>query len=170
MRLVIDPNVLVSGSFSSGATGQLVDRWLTDRPFELIVSPLLLAELEEVLLRPKFRRWLDEDTAHSYIDRLRSEATPAKDPEIVPAVTRDPTDDYLVALAREVRADYLVSGDLDLLQLADPSPPVVNPSLALHLLGLGQRPEREEDEAEAGQDQKRSTTDQEGANSSDEDA
>jgi uncharacterized protein len=43
------------------------------------------------------------------------------DPEVQPGVTADPDDDYLVALARKVGADCLVSGDPDILnsQLAD---------------------------------------------------
>ena len=36
----------------------------------------------------------------------------------IPAVTRDPEDDYLIAYALVGRADYLVSGDKDLLVMA----------------------------------------------------
>ena len=42
------------------------------------------------------------------------------DPTEPSPVSRDPDDDYLVALADSVRADALVTGDADLLDLADP--------------------------------------------------
>jgi hypothetical protein len=55
IRAVVDPSVLVSAFIGDPAAGpgQLVEAWC-DRRFALVVSPLLLAELDEVLLRPKF--------------------------------------------------------------------------------------------------------------------
>ena len=40
---------------------------------------------------------------------------------------RDPSDDYLVALARDARADAIVSGDADLLALEAAAPPILTP-------------------------------------------
>jgi predicted nucleic acid-binding protein len=45
-------------------------------------------------------------------------------------VTRDPTDDYLVALARREHADAIVSGDLDLREAGIDNPPVWTPRQA----------------------------------------
>jgi predicted nucleic acid-binding protein len=56
------------------------------------------------------------------------------DPLDIPSVTRDPKDDYLVALAREAGADSLVSGDPDLTSLADPVLRVMTPRELLDLL------------------------------------
>jgi predicted nucleic acid-binding protein len=44
------------------------------------------------------------------------------DPRAETGLTPDPDDDFLLALARSARADYLVSGDRHLLDLLDPSP------------------------------------------------
>ena len=44
-----------------------------------------------------------------------------------PGLTADPDDDYLVALAREAGADFLVSGDQHLTGLVDAVPPVLTP-------------------------------------------
>jgi predicted nucleic acid-binding protein len=41
-------------------------------------------------------------------------------------VSRDPSDDYLLALAIAVRADHLVTGDADLLDLTDPPVPITS--------------------------------------------
>ena len=58
IRVVVDPSVFVSAFIGDpeAGPGRLVDAW-RDHRFVLVVSPLLLAELEEVLLRPKFARW-----------------------------------------------------------------------------------------------------------------
>lgn len=51
------------------------------------------------------------------------------DPIDIAAHTRDPDDDYLVALAREHNADYIVTGDKDLLEWPEQRPPVVTSSI-----------------------------------------
>lgn len=117
MRVVIDPNVLVSAAVASGVSAQLLDRWLTDRPFELVVCPALIGELRDVLARDRFRRWISTAEAELLVARLENEAESWNDPSDVPAVTADPKDDYLVALYRDCDADLLVSGDPDLVDL-----------------------------------------------------
>lgn len=47
---------------------------------------------------------------------------------VVESLTRDPDDDYVVALAREHAADVIVSGDKDLLEWQEQRPPVVTPT------------------------------------------
>ena len=44
------------------------------------------------------------------------------------AATRDVDDDYLVALAREHSADFIVTGDKDLLEWEDQTPPAITPA------------------------------------------
>lgn len=84
----------------------------------MIVSPKLLYELQEVLSRDKFRRYLSMREVGEYVLWLEDGATSATDPETVTlTITRDPRDDYLAALASSERADFLVSGDPHLLGL-----------------------------------------------------
>lgn len=128
MKVVIDPNVLVSAALASGASSQLIDRWLTDRPFELVVCPMLIGELRDVLTRDKFRRWLTLKDAEGFVDLLDTEAEIRPDPTEIPPVTADPKDDYLVALFRDNDADLLVSGDSDLLDLTANDLTVVTPA------------------------------------------
>lgn len=134
--MILDVNVLVSGALKGGPPSQLVDLWLLLTPLEVLVCPMLLDELNGVLLRPKFARWLDEPTARTYLASIAARATIVDDPVVIPGLTRDPKDDYLVALARESEADYLISGDADLLQLDDPHPPVLTPRQLLDLLDV----------------------------------
>ena len=127
MKVVVDPNVLVSAVVASGVSAELLDRWLVDRPFELVVCPILIGELRGVLQRPKFRRWIAAEEAADFVDRLVREAESWADPIEVPPVTGDPKDDYLVALYRSCQADLLVSGDSDLLELVAPDVIVLTP-------------------------------------------
>jgi putative PIN family toxin of toxin-antitoxin system len=89
---------------------------------ELIVSPLLLQELEGVLNRDKFRRYFDLSTARAYVDLLRHDATVVADPDgPPPLLSADPDDDYLLTLAHSQNA-VLVSGDKHLLEIGGGAP------------------------------------------------
>lgn len=117
MKVVIDPNALISAAITSGASAELLDRWLTDRPFDVVVPPALIGQLRAVLARDRFRRWINDRAARMFVGRLEEEAERWADPTDVPAVTGDPKDDYLVALYRDCGAGLLISGDSDLLDL-----------------------------------------------------
>ena len=119
---VLDPGVLVSALISpTGTPAQLLAR-AREGEVELIVSTHLLGELEGVLEREKFRRYLDTEAARTYAALLRREATLAADPDGPPPLrSADPDDDYLIALAHANNA-ALVSGDKHLLDLAVQAP------------------------------------------------
>lgn len=134
MRVVFDPNVLVSAAVASGGSAELFDRWLTDRPFELVACPALVGELRDVLARDRFRRWMGTDEAEQFVARVESEAEPWDDPADVLAVTGDPKDDYLVALYRDCDADLLISGDSDLVDFDADDVTVVTPRALLDRL------------------------------------
>jgi putative PIN family toxin of toxin-antitoxin system len=125
--------VLVSAAISRGLPRELVLLW-HEGAFELVVSYDLLYELEVVLLREKFRRYLSEGEALEYILWLRESATLAHEGDVVRPVSPDPDDDYLIALARSSSVDYLVSGDPHLTRLEDPRPPVLTPRAFLELM------------------------------------
>lgn len=121
-RAVLDPGVLVSALITP--TGRPAKLLLSARAggFDLVVSPLLFDELGSVLQRKKFRRYVDRDGVTAYLDLLRRDAQMADDPETPPPIRcTDPDDDYLIALAHSQSA-ALVSGDSDLLELADQIP------------------------------------------------
>ena len=96
----------------------------------LIASAKLLRELRTVLAREKFRRYLSQDEADEYVEGLQL-VCELVDPVNPPAVSRDPNDDYLVAIASASGADAIVSGDQDLLVLS--SSRVLTPRQSLSL-------------------------------------
>lgn len=122
MRAVVDVNVLVSGILSASGPSAEVLRASRDGLFELVVSEKLLAELKRTLRYPKLRKRIAAEKAAGFTHWVRHHATLAEDPASPPPVaSRDPGDDYLLALAIGRRA-YLVTGDQDLLVLSDDLP------------------------------------------------
>ena len=99
---------------------------------ELILCPELLSELAEVLARPKLRSRVREDLADAFLRLLRSQAELRADPPFSPGLTADPRDDFVVALGRATRADYVVSGDEHLAGVAEP--PVLTPRAMLEVI------------------------------------
>jgi putative PIN family toxin of toxin-antitoxin system len=134
-RVVLDANVYVSALLApTGSPAQILERW-ADGQFDVIVSPLLLAELERVLRRLKFKRSIPVVQVDALLSALAEEGVSVADPEVHPGATPDPGDDYLVALARAADAECIVSGDTHLTQLSDPRPPVLTPREFLNGLG-----------------------------------
>jgi putative PIN family toxin of toxin-antitoxin system len=136
LRAVADVNVLVSAARTpNGLCGRLLEAAIDGR-WQPVVSTMLFEELEDVLARPKFRDVLGQETADRFLAGLLTVAEWAPDPEGAPAAaTRDPDDDYLLALARSAKADVLVSGDRDLTDLVDTQPPIEAPAQFSQRLG-----------------------------------
>lgn len=121
-RAVLDPGVLVSALITPDGSPANLLREARAGGLELIVSPLLLEELEDVLGRQKFRRYVGLDAVREYVDLLRREALVVPDPEEPsPLRSADPDDDYLIALAQSQNA-VLVSGDKHLLEIGGGAP------------------------------------------------
>ena len=134
LRVVLDPGVLISALLSPrGTPTRLYLLWLSGE-FELVVCPHLIEELEGVLRRPKFRDLVTPDEVDEFVEIIRRGAISVENPVIIEGVTRDPGDDYLVALAQSADVDYLVAGDKDLTSLATVSPPVLSPAALLDIL------------------------------------
>lgn len=121
IRAVLDTNVLISGLIvAQGPPGQILDAWL-ESLFTLVTSLYLVEELVHVLSYPGLteRLHLDEEELAAVLDALLSKAEVTSGRLRLPGVTCDPKDDSVVACAKEGGADYIVSGDQDLLVLGE---------------------------------------------------
>lgn len=127
IRAVVDPGVLIAGLITPGGLPSDIIRAWTRGAFEFVVSPLLLDELTSTLLRPKFRRWVTENDVVGFVEVLRLAAVMVQDPAEASPISRDPNDDYLVALARAAGAHVLISSDGDLTSIDGSDPPIVAP-------------------------------------------
>ncbi len=130
IRIVADANVLVSAALTRSplAPSALVLEAALDGRVVLLSSPMLLSEIMSVLVRPRLRHYLSLDEAERFVIDLASQTTHVNDAPLPhPAVRRDPRDDYLVALAVATRADAIVTGDRDLLEMPDSPLAVLTP-------------------------------------------
>ncbi|MEA3408273.1 MAG: putative toxin-antitoxin system toxin component, PIN family [Chloroflexota bacterium] len=118
LRAVLDTNVLISGLIgTTGAPRQIMDAWLDGR-YTLVTSLYLVEELAHVLSYPRIAdRLVREMEAEAILAALLSQADVTPGRLRLPGVTRDPKDDAVAACAVEGDADYVVSGDRDLLVL-----------------------------------------------------
>ena len=133
MRAVVDVNVLISGVLSAEGPSAEILRASRDGLFELVISEMLLTELNRTLGYPKLRKRIPAEKAIAFANWVRDHGTIAEDPAGPPPVgSRDPDDDYLLALAISRRA-YIVTGDQDLLVLSD-SLPILTPAKFLTTL------------------------------------
>jgi uncharacterized protein len=131
-RVILDTNVLLSRLLlPDSITARAVRRFL-DRA-QPIVSEETLRELAETLSRPKF------DPYVSRLDRQRFFELFARVAEWVPIATtirqcRDPKDDKFLELAVDGKADWVITGDKDLLELSPfQSTSILTPAAALVL-------------------------------------
>jgi len=114
VRAVFDTNVLVAAFVAEGICSRLLTRGRR-KQFCLIVCPIILQEFERVLIK-KFSATRNETRSALRIvsEAVHSVVHPSQP---VQSVGRDPDDDAILACALEARADYLVTGEEDLLEL-----------------------------------------------------
>ena len=114
-RVVLDTNVLISGLLSATSTpARAVERAISDG--QLLASTATLRELITKLLSSKFDRYVPRERRDALLLRL---APLIEIVEVVQRVqaSRDPDDDKFLEVAINGRADVIVSGDGDLLDL-----------------------------------------------------
>ena len=121
LRVVLDANVLVSGAaYPASIPGQILDAW-RGGSLDVVLSHYILDEVVRVLpkLRANRRSQLEiRDLADSF---LAMAEIVLPESEIEPAL-RDPADQLVLGTLRASQADYLITGDKDLLALADRYP------------------------------------------------
>lgn len=117
MRLVLDTNVVVSATPWRGTTYQFLElvRRQSDS-IRVFASAPLLTELAEVLVRPAMTHRLAAISRNA-ADVLGDYAALVEivEPMALQGVSPDPDDDVVVATALAARADFIVTGDKDLL-------------------------------------------------------
>jgi putative PIN family toxin of toxin-antitoxin system len=132
-RAVFDTGILVSAALLRYS----VPRKAIDAALQhgrLIFSQATIAEVDEVLRRPKFERYVSEQVRIDFLTALIDQA------EVVSVSTqvqlcRDPKDDKFLELAVDGLATHIISSDADLLVLESfEGIPIVSPGTFIEML------------------------------------
>jgi len=113
-RILLDTNVWIS--FLITKDFSKLDEFIFTRKVILLFSQELLDEFIEVAKRPKFRRWFSSDDVESILETI-DEYAEFITVKSKTTICRDPKDNFLLSLSVDGNADFLITGDLDLLDL-----------------------------------------------------
>jgi putative PIN family toxin of toxin-antitoxin system len=111
-RVIFDTNIWIS--FLIGKRLKILKQYIANEQIIIITTDQLLTELKEVTNRPKLKKYFPESQVAELIKLLEiiGENIPTKPTHFI---NRDPKDNFLLDLIDFSKADYLVTGDKDLL-------------------------------------------------------
>src|SRR5687767_4285145 len=119
MKVVVDTNIVVSSYIvQNGKPAQVLNYW-KNRAFDLLVSEQLLAEYEEVLkyTRIRKRHLMNDKEIAGLIEDFREFAILIEPSVTLNVISDDPDDNRVLECAEEGGAEYIISGDPDILDL-----------------------------------------------------
>jgi putative PIN family toxin of toxin-antitoxin system len=121
LRVVLDANVFVSAYIQpDGTPGRIIQAFLRDSAFDLVLTEVIIDEVLEALAYPKVQKAARSkiDPELWFEDLVVLSLYVTGDLEMR-RVSKDPDDDKYLAGAVEGRAEFLVTGDVDLLRLRE---------------------------------------------------
>ena len=113
-RIIIDTNVWIS--FLIGKELQNLKDLIVNDDIKIISTDQLTNEIKLVTSRDKLKKYFNQDKVADLISLLDILADKVKLNKIH-KICRDPKDDFLLALSKKGKANYLITGDKDLLDL-----------------------------------------------------
>jgi len=119
LMVVPDTNIFVSGTILSyGVPFEILRSWQRQE-FILVTSEAIISEIQRVLRYPRIRNQysVTEEDIRRLMTSLHRDAIVTLGSYEVRGVPSDPDDDKFLACALEAQADYIVTGDPDLLSL-----------------------------------------------------
>ena len=114
MRAVFDTNVLIAAFLTEGLCSGLLIR-SRKQAFHLVLCDDIIREFEGILIKKFKLTSTDISEISAIVSEAASEILHKLNP--VPNICRDPNDDMIIACAIDATADYIVTGDEDLLIL-----------------------------------------------------
>ena len=114
MKAVFDTNVLIAAFLTEGLCSGLLIR-ARKQAFNLVLCDDIIREFEGILLEKFKLTSTDISEISAIVSEAASEILHKLGP--IPNICRDPNDDMIIACALDAAADYIVTGDEDLLIL-----------------------------------------------------
>ena len=129
-KVVVDTNVIISGAVFGGNSGKIL-QLITNDKLQLIISSEILKEILH-----KVKEFKVKSTDIKSLEKILSLYTIWVDPRKKPNICRDPKDNMFLAVAYEGKADFIVTGDKDLLILKKfDKTLIITPREFLNILG-----------------------------------
>ena len=116
-KIVLDTNWFISATINRRSRRTLYDI-LTNKKFEILYSKELLKEYQNVIIRPKFAKYIRANQANRFMNLVTSELTEIEIKSFIKR-SRDAKDDFLLSITVDGNADFLITGDDDLLVLGE---------------------------------------------------
>jgi putative PIN family toxin of toxin-antitoxin system len=113
MKIILDTNVIIAAFATQGLCQSVFELCLEKHI--LLISNELLNEVKENL-RKKLK--LPEKLSAEIYKYIKNNSMPGESNIQIDSGCRDPDDFHILALAVKMKADYIVSGDKDLLELS----------------------------------------------------
>ena len=112
IKVIFDTNVWIS--FLIGKRLSFIKNYISSGHMTIITTEQLLQEIKEVTKRERLKKYFPQESVTELLELLK---TIAENVEIKPThfINRDPKDNFLLDLIDFSKADYLVTGDKDLL-------------------------------------------------------
>jgi len=114
LKLIVDTNLWVSFIISKKLN--LLDPLLFAGDARLLFSLELIAEIQETIAKPRLKKYFGTNALEEMLSAFEPYIELIKVESIV-TVCRDSKDNFLLALAKDGKADYLLTGDNDLLTI-----------------------------------------------------
>jgi len=116
MRIILDTNLWISYLISSRHIK--LDALIASDNFTILYSPELIKEFLTVAERPKFEKYFSADDISDLIEQINSVGELIEIQSDI-QLCRDEKDNFLLNLATDGKADFLITGDKDLLEIGE---------------------------------------------------
>lgn len=117
MKVIIDSNVWIS--FLLGFQKELMHDVLLNEHIDIYVCPQLIHEIQDVASRPKIQNRINEADVERLFRLIRVYCVSAEIKQRAVTYIRDEKDIYLLSLSKTIKADYIITGDRDLVVLEE---------------------------------------------------
>ncbi|MBE9510370.1 MAG: putative toxin-antitoxin system toxin component, PIN family [Bacteroidetes bacterium] len=114
LKVIIDTNLWIS--FLITKSHSQIDNLLINKKIRIVFSEELLAEFFDVIQRPKLNKYFSPNDIKELLDVFDFYGDLVKVKSRI-VQCRDPKDNFLLSLAVDSKADYLLTGDNDLLEI-----------------------------------------------------
>ena len=137
LRIVLDANVFVSALINPRGKPAQILNYVFENKIRLFTSPSIIEELARVLSYPKLvkRHGLGKEELEKFVSDLLSTMSLVEGKKAIEVIVEDPADNNYLSCAVDAKADFIVSGDIHLLNLREyEGTQIVTPTQFLKML------------------------------------